>query len=680
MGTKMSNLKRLATSLHLWFGLTFGMVGCYLAATGGWLILRPQAEMLSGAYPSNHSHCATPASFAQVLSGARRVYPGSAVDSLWWRSAPDASVMVRFRDEQQAYFDRCSGTLLGVQSRWAGTFGFVEKLHRMRFLPADVAGNVAGIFAIAMTFVMAILGLYIWWPRRRSAWKPAIAFDRQLRGRARSRNRHSVVGAFAALGLILVAGTGIVIAYDNVQAWLMAVTGSRPIPKVKVARIAADKPVAMDAAWRTTLAQIPDVPLSATLKVPTAKQHAIEIYFNRAGDVHREVRNYLFADPTTGAVIRYTPYEQLPLGTRLYQWILALHQGKAGGLAGQLLTLALMLATLYLGYSGVKSFTQKRARSPSMRMRIAGIDLVADQVKSFHLVPADRRRLPRFAAGDHLEVQVPGGPKRHYSLVNGPDQRDSYTIAVRLEPSSRGGSRAMHKLSVGDEMIINGPRSHFAVARGGRHVTLVAAGIGITPMLSIARHRSARRGSFELHYFGRSAEGMAYRDLLARPPFADHVHLHIGLDRAAIGAELRSIVARETRRGHLYVCGPEGFMDTVTEAALAAGWPEKTIHREAFAPVIHANEPRAAIELKLARSGKTLTVSPDETVLEALLTAGIPMSSSCEQGTCGECALKVCAGEIEHRDRFLSEKARARGDIMLPCVSRARGNSLVVEL
>lgn len=674
----MSGLKRSAAAIHLWLGLTVGLVGMYLAATGAWILFRPQIDSsVNRDYMTIAQGCARPLSFDRLLSVAGQAYPASPIDSLRWDSDPRASLMVRYRDDEQLYLDPCTGEQLGFHGRWQGIFGFVEKLHRLRFVPTPIGAWLAGTAAVVMAVAMGGLGLFLWWPRRRSAWRPSLRFDPGLKDRARTRNRHAVVGAFAAIGILAVAGSGIALAFDSVEALVFTVTGTRPIPKPDAPALPHGQQPALDAAWANTLALVPQPPRAASLRLPTDKRSSIEFYLYDQGNSNLEGRSYVYADANDGKVLAYVPYAATPLGQRAYSWLVALHEGEVGGVAGQWLTLATMLAILYLGWTGVRGYLQKRFAASSLRLRVAAIRDEACGVKSFDLVAADGRRLPRYAAGAHVEVRTPNGPRRQFSLCNGPNDRLAYRIAVKLDPASRGGSRAMHDLRVGDEITVSRPRDHFPL-RAGRHpAMLFAAGIGITPIISMARHLAARGHPFALHYFGRDRASMAFADQLLAE-FGASVTIHSGSGRDTIPLVLSGLLASRPRGAQTYSCGPNAFMTTVEEVALAAGWPRAAIHRENFSPPAIGGD-QQAFEIVLARSGCRVTVGKDETVLQALASAGVETHSSCEQGTCGECALTVRSGAIDHRDCFLSDSDRARGDVMLGCVSRAREGELVLE-
>jgi len=675
----MPNIRRSAAKIHLWLGLTIGLAGMYLAATGAWILFRPQADAaLSPSYLRIGAPCEAPLSLDRILASAARTYPRSPVDSIDWDQDPHASLMVRFQDEQQLYFNPCTGALLGQHSRWSGPFAFVEKLHRFRFMPISIAEPMAGAIAAVMALVMGGLGLFLWWPRRLSAWKPSLKFDPALHGRARTRNRHSVVGAFAAIGLLIVSGTGVFLAYDSVSELLFTATGTKPIAKPDAPFLLPGQPVAMQAAWRNALDALPAEPRAASLRLPTPKRSTIEMYIYDSGNPNVEGRTYIYADARDGRIIEYVPYADTPLGQRLHSWFVALHEGEVGGPLGQLLTFATMLAILYLGYTGVKGYIQKRAAAaPPLRLRVDAVHDVAPDVKVLSLVATDGRRLPRGSAGAHVEVRLPGGLRRQYSLCNGPGDRDAYTLAVRLAAESRGGSSGMHGLNPGQELLVSRPRNHFPIVRGTRHATLIAAGIGVTPMLSMARHLAKRGRPFVLHYFGRDKASLALREEMIAE-FGERLRIHAGLGRAAIPSTLASLLANRPSGGHVYTCGPDAFMSAVEDAARAAGWPDSAIHRENFAPP-GLTADRAPFEVVLARSGRNLTVGSDQTLLQALACAGVSTASSCEQGTCGECALHVRAGSIDHRDCYLSDSDRARGDVILACVSRAREGELVLD-
>ncbi|MDE2410896.1 MAG: PepSY domain-containing protein [Sphingomonadales bacterium] len=675
----MSGFRRGAAAIHLWLGLTFGLVGMYLAATGAWILFRPEMDAaVNPGYMTIAQGCTRPVSLDSILASATRAYPRSPVDSIRWTQGARASLMVRYHDDAQLYFNPCTAATLGFHGRWAGIFGFVEKLHRLRFLPTSTAAKIGGTTAAVMALVLGGVGLFLWWPRRRSAWVRSLRFDPGLKGRARVRNRHSVTGAFAVLGLLVVSGTGIALAFESVEALVFSATGTRPIAKPDTPSLSAGSTAALDAAWHNVLALSPEVPRAASLRLPTASRPSIEIYLYDQGNPNLEGRSYAYADANDGRIVSYTSYAATPLGQRLYSWLVALHEGEVGGLVGKVLTLATMLAILYLGWSGLKGYLLKRVSGAApLRLRVVAVRNETPDVKAFELMAPDGRRLPRVVAGAHIEVLVPGGPRRQYSLCNGPSDRHAYHIAVKLDPASRGGSRAMHTLQPGQELTVSRPRDHFPLATGRHRAILFAAGIGITPMLSMARHLAARGYPFVLHYFGRERATMPFAESLGAE-FGDRVVIHAGRGRDAIPIVLAELLQGRPSKACIYSCGPDAFMAAVEQAAHDAGWPHGSVHREHFAAPA-SNGEHAPFDVVLGRSGQRLTVGGGETLLAALAGAGLAPRSSCEQGTCGECALTVRAGAIDHRDCFLSEADRARGDVMLACVSRACEGELVLD-
>ncbi|WP_054931080.1 2Fe-2S iron-sulfur cluster-binding protein [Paraburkholderia caribensis] len=319
-----------------------------------------------------------------------------------------------------------------------------------------------------------------------------------------------------------------------------------------------------------------------------------------------------------------------------------------------------------------------------MKTGIRRIEEVAQGIRMFELAPLDGTRLPEYTPGAHIDVHLPTGLVRQYSLCGGPEQRDAYVIAVQHNAASRGGSRAMHALQVGDTLSIEGPRNHFPLANDARHSVLLAGGIGITPLLSMAERLARTQASFELHYCVRNRERAAFLDRLDAPHLNGRCTLYTDDAPADARIDVARIVRDPLPGSHLYVCGPSGFMDHAFDTAKQAGWTDRHLHREYFsAPAIDTrdNAPTArAFSVRLARSGKLVSVSERETVVQALAAHGVCIETSCEQGVCGTCLTRVLAGDPEHRDLYLTDDERARNDQFLPCCSRSHTDELVLDL
>lgn len=337
-----------------------------------------------------------------------------------------------------------------------------------------------------------------------------------------------------------------------------------------------------------------------------------------------------------------------------------------------------------LGWNGIRSWLQDRrpVRAParSLKVRVRRIvDETAD-IKSFELVGADGSALPAWSAGAHIDVRLDDACVRQYSLCGAPGARDAYRIAVKHASDSRGGSRAMHqRVSVGDTLMIGGPRNHFALVDDARHHVLLAAGIGITPLHSMAQELQARGASYELHYFTRSVAETAFHEELSSEPYARKVNFHHAVgDR--LPELLRQLLRQRPQGHHLYMCGPRRFTDVIGEVA-AGTWPPEAIHVEYFgADPAATAAPGGAFEVKLQRSKRTIPVAADCSIADALCAHGIEVATSCREGVCGTCLTSVIAGTPDHRDAFLSHKERKAGDKMMICVSRAKSGQLVLDL
>ena len=325
-----------------------------------------------------------------------------------------------------------------------------------------------------------------------------------------------------------------------------------------------------------------------------------------------------------------------------------------------------------------------RASAGSFLVRVAAVRDVAQDVRSYELVAATQgQMLPPFTAGAHIDLDLGSGLVRSYSLCSDPDERGHYVIAVKRMPDSRGGSRTMHeRVQAGDDLLVAaGPRNTFPLETQAAHHVLVAAGIGITPLLAMAAQLQRAAGSFALHYFARSSGQAAFLDLLARPAFDGKVRLHFALTREEQAVRLVGALARPGADDHLYVCGPDGFMQGALAVAAGRGWPAHAVHKEYFrGGASSAGASSEAFQVRLSRSRRTLQVGAHETMLGVLESNGFRVPTSCREGICGTCITPVLAGGCDHRDHFLGPAQREANDCILPCVSRARGGELVLDL
>ncbi|MCC4619972.1 PDR/VanB family oxidoreductase [Xanthomonas cassavae CFBP 4642] len=290
--------------------------------------------------------------------------------------------------------------------------------------------------------------------------------------------------------------------------------------------------------------------------------------------------------------------------------------------------------------------------------------------------------LPAFEAGAHVDLHLPDGMIRQYSIASAPHVRDHYVLCVKLADASRGGSRHLcEQLSPGDRLQISSPRNLFPLHPGERHV-LLAAGIGITPLLSMAEALEARGEPFVLHYYVRRHTDVAFGQRLQQGFLHGQVQLHLSDGGQSPRVHVPEELGQARARDQLYLCGPAAFMDHFTQLALARGWRAAQLHRERFAAVDPAHDHGAerAFEVELAASGRVLQVPADGSIASALLDAGIEVPLSCEQGMCGACLTGVLAGVPDHRDSVLSDAERASNTQITLCCSRSRSPRLVLDL
>jgi len=317
---------------------------------------------------------------------------------------------------------------------------------------------------------------------------------------------------------------------------------------------------------------------------------------------------------------------------------------------------------------------------PRLQVRVAEIRDEAEGIKSFRLKLESGDWLPGTTPGSHVSLWLGGGLVRQYSICNAADTPDHYRIAVKLEECSRGGSQAMHALRIGDVLEVSSPRNNFQLIKGAGHYLLFAGGIGITPLLPMVHELERGGEGYHLHYFARSPQHTAFLTELSAPNLVGKVFFHHDVQPEALESLLPELMRSADKDVHLYICGPRPFMDAVERAGRLA-LPSDAIHREYFAPDPAAAEsPRESFEVELARSGKTLPVPSDASILDVLTCSGIKIEHSCQEGLCGTCLTRVLEGEPDHRDSFLTDEERKGTDKMLVCVSRSKSPKLVLEL
>jgi vanillate monooxygenase ferredoxin subunit len=306
----------------------------------------------------------------------------------------------------------------------------------------------------------------------------------------------------------------------------------------------------------------------------------------------------------------------------------------------------------------------------------------ASGIFGFELLSVDGRELPPFTAGAHIDVRLPNGLTRQYSLYNQPDEANRYCIAVLNAPVSRGGSRYLTEaVQEGDRLLIGSPRNLFPLDENASFSLLVAGGIGITPILAMAFRLHRCQQDFRIHYCGRTSDAMAFQDLLRSSPFAEKLMIHTDDGPREQAFDPEHALGSAPPESHLYVCGPNGFMENLLGVGRRLGWPQERLHCESFAAgnaALPVNE--EDFVLRLARTGRDLIVPAGKSVAATLIENGIDVSLSCEQGMCGTCMLSVVEGEPEHRDTYLSDAERARNDVFMACCSRSRTPVLTIDL
>lgn len=304
----------------------------------------------------------------------------------------------------------------------------------------------------------------------------------------------------------------------------------------------------------------------------------------------------------------------------------------------------------------------------------------AEEIVSLELASMDGKPLPSFSAGAHIDVHIRDGLIRQYSLLNDSAEQHRYVIGVLRDPESRGGSIAVHDdIKQGDVIQISSPKNHFELVQAKRTL-LFAGGIGVTPILCMARRLSHIGADFEMHYNARSPERMAFREAILNSPFADRVHFHFDNGDDGQKLNLPPLLANPQPDTHLYVCGPTGYIDFVVNTAKQAGWASDHVHLEYFGAAEVDTSGDTSFQVKIASTGQVFTIPADKPITQVLDEAGVFIPVSCEEGVCGTCLTRVLEGTPDHRDLYLTDAEHAANDQFTPCCSRSKSPMLVLDI
>ncbi|MBX9846318.1 MAG: PDR/VanB family oxidoreductase [Xanthobacteraceae bacterium] len=313
--------------------------------------------------------------------------------------------------------------------------------------------------------------------------------------------------------------------------------------------------------------------------------------------------------------------------------------------------------------------------APLIDVRITAIRPAADDTRLYDMARPDGAPLPAAEPGAHIDLNLPNGMTRQYSLVIAHPLPDRYTLGIKRDPASRGGSRYIFdELKIGQALTVSAPRNHFPLAADAAHHVLIAGGIGITPIYAMTQKLGADRASFDLHYAGRSRRQLAFVDDLAGAAFA---HIHCDDEHGGALLDLDRIVSQALPESHFYCCGPTPMLEAF-RAATAAVAPER-VHFEYFSPQAEASKAGGFV-VELARSGREVFIPPGQSILETLREAGLTLDSSCQEGICGVCETKVISGVPDHRDSVLSDHEHAANKTMMICCSGCKTERLVLDL
>jgi tetrachlorobenzoquinone reductase len=313
-----------------------------------------------------------------------------------------------------------------------------------------------------------------------------------------------------------------------------------------------------------------------------------------------------------------------------------------------------------------------------LKVLLKNITFEAVRINSYTLQAVDSGLLPAFTAGAHIDLHLAPDIIRSYSLTNDPAEREHYVIAVKHEADGRGGSAFVHnRLKVGDVLSISAPRNNFAFDEGDHASIFIAGGIGVTPILSMLRRANALGRGWTLHYASRTQRDAAFLQHIRQSANGNEVNAVFDHEAGGAPLDIAAIAAAASDGTHLYCCGPLPMLEAFKAATRSR--PSQTVHLEYFSTDQEAAT-EGGFEVRLAKSGRTIPIPPGNTILAALLDAGIPVSYACSEGTCGTCETRVIDGIPDHRDVYLTDDEHAGNKQIMICCSGSKTPLLVLDL
>jgi vanillate monooxygenase ferredoxin subunit len=311
---------------------------------------------------------------------------------------------------------------------------------------------------------------------------------------------------------------------------------------------------------------------------------------------------------------------------------------------------------------------------------VAKKKIEAHNMASFELVASDGRELPAFSAGSHIDVGIPGGFTRQYSLMNSSSERHRYLIAIWRDANSRGGSKALYDtVQEGDKLQVGLPRNRFRVPSKTARALLLARGIGATAILSIADYLKAKGIPFEFHYVFAGMSPGSLKETIDASPYAEDTKYYSELSADNQPLVAADVLANRPPDTHLFICGADWWQDPIIKLAQeAGGFRAECIHSERFTAKLTAPALDKVFNVTIKSTGRVLTIPGDQDTATYLNDNGVFVPTSCEQGMCLSCKVKVLEGEPDHRDQVLPEADKAQG-YFLPCISRGK-TDLVLDL